>query len=206
MARRAKATRNSSKSAGKTTSLRIIAGEHRGRRLDVPQGKTVRPTSDRARESLFNILLNGYKQDDGRSILAGGLVLDCFAGSGAIGLEALSRGAAQIVFMENGPDVVPVLADNIAPYGASVRLEKRSALMPSLAPKPAALVFMDPPYDFEPVYQVVSALERSGWIDADTLLVIERDQKDDLELEGFELIEARKIGRNQFFFLAPSAS
>ena len=200
-----------SASAGKTTSLRIIAGIHRGRRVEVPKGLSVRPTLDRARESLFNILMNGYRQDDGRPLIVDGLVLDCFAGSGAVGLEALSRGAAQVAFIEHGREAIQALIGNLEPFGNAVTLHTRSALTPPFAPRPAALVFMDPPYAFEEIPQTVAALERAGWIDTDTLLVVERDEELEeaetgFRLSGYSEIEARSVGRNKFYFLEQASS
>lgn len=202
---------NKSASAGKTTSLRIIAGIHRGRRVEVPKGLSVRPTLDRARESLFNILMNSYQQADGRPLIVDGLVLDCFAGSGAVGLEALSRGAAQVAFIEHGREAIQALIGNLEPYGNTVKLHTRSALTPPLAPRPATMVFMDPPYEFSEIPQAVAALERTGWIDSATLLVIERDEEREedeeagLKLSGYSEIEARKVGRNKFYFLEQAA-
>src|SRR5271168_3753939 len=102
--------------------MRIVGGRHRGRRLLAPPGDTVRPTSDRAREALFNILSHGRFAADGIPF-AGAAVLDAFAGTGALGLEALSRGAAEAVFIERDPEAVAVLRRNVASLGESTRAE-----------------------------------------------------------------------------------
>src|SRR6266480_7374693 len=118
--------------------LRIVGGVHRGRRLAAPAGETVRPTSDRAREALFNILSHG-------SFAAGGLpfagrpVLDAFAGTGALGLEALSRGASAAVFIENGRDALATLRRNIAALGE----EDRAHIVAADATRPARAAMVD---------------------------------------------------------------
>ena len=102
--------------------MRIVGGRHRGRRLLAPPGDTVRPTSDRAREALFNILSHGRLAAGGVP-LAGAAVLDAFAGTGALGLEALSRGAAEAVFIERDPEAIAVLRRNVAALGESAHAE-----------------------------------------------------------------------------------
>src|SRR5215471_5249106 len=102
--------------------MRIVGGTHRGRRLLAPPGDTVRPTSDRAREALFNILSHGRLAAAGAPF-ADAAVLDAFAGTGALGLEALSRGAAAAVFIERDPDAIAVLRRNVAALGESERAE-----------------------------------------------------------------------------------
>ena len=100
--------------------MRIIGGRHRGRRLLAPPGDTVRPTSDRAREALFNILSHGQFAAEG-IVFDGAAVLDAFAGTGAFGLEALSRGATEAVFFERDPEALTVLRRNVASLGESTR-------------------------------------------------------------------------------------
>ena len=105
--------------------MRIVGGKHRGRRLLAPPGDNVRPTSDRAREALFDILSHGRFAADGIPF-AGAAVLDAFAGTGALGLEALSRGAAEAVFFERDPEALAILRRNVASLGDYVLLEIRS--------------------------------------------------------------------------------
>src|SRR5271168_228418 len=102
--------------------MRIAAGRHRGRRLLAPPGETVRPTSDRARQALFNILSQGHLAAEGVPF-AGAAVLDAFAGTGALGLEALSRGAAEAVFFEQDPEALAVLRKNAASLGGTARTQ-----------------------------------------------------------------------------------
>ena len=154
---------------------RIIAGTAGGRRLKVPRAG-VRPTGDRAREGLFNSL--GSLLD-----LDGARVLDLYAGSGALGLEALSRGAAEAVFVENGGGVLPVLRDNIAAVGVRGAVVL-PASVPAVVAGPATagfdLVFADPPYaaPVTEVLDVLGALVGNGWLAPDAVVVVERSSRE----------------------------
>lgn len=130
--------------------MRIIAGELRGRRLNAPPGQAVRPTSDSLRETLFNILGN---------IVEGAVVLDAFAGTGALGLEALSRGAARAIFVESDRRVLPVLRANIERCGvaARARVIGRDFLQASASIEECGLVLLDPPYDVKDLEAIVIA-------------------------------------------------
>ncbi len=149
---------------------RIVAGVAGGRRLTVPA--SARPTTDRVREALFNMLA-------ARRDFAGMHVLDLYAGSGALGLEALSRGAATVLFVENDRRAAAVIARNIAAVGlagAAVRRGSVSAVLAAGAPRPVDLVLADPPYD-APAAQidaVLAGLAGHGWVDAASLVVVER--------------------------------
>ena len=154
---------------------RIIAGTAGGRRLKVPRAG-VRPTGDRAREGLFNSL--GSLLD-----LDGARVLDLYAGSGALGLEALSRGAAEAVFVENG-GVLPVLRDNIAAVGlrgAVVLPGSVPTVVAGAAPAGFDLVFADPPYaaPVAEVLGVLGALAGNGWLAPDAVVVVERSSREE---------------------------
>jgi 16S rRNA (guanine966-N2)-methyltransferase len=158
---------------------RLIAGAAGGRRLAVPPSG-VRPTGDRAREGLFNSL--GTLLD-----LDGAAVLDLYAGSGALGLEALSRGAAQVVFVESGPRVLPVLRRNLAAVGLpGGRVVAGSVPTVVAGPAPARfdLVLADPPYatPVGEVLDVLRALTRGEWLAPDAVVVVERSSRE----EGFE--------------------
>lgn len=154
---------------------RIVAGSARGRRLAVPTAG-VRPTGDRAREGLFNSLVSLID-------LPGARVLDLYAGSGALGLEALSRGAAEVVLVENGPRVLPVLRANVAALGLpGARVVARS--VPALVAGPAVdafdLVLADPPYAVgaAAVRGVLRALAGGGWCAAEAIAVVERPSRE----------------------------
>lgn len=150
---------------------RIIGGVAGGRRLAVPPRGT-RPTTDRVRESLFNILT-------ARAELAGLAVLDLYAGSGALGLEALSRGAASALLVESDQRAVAVIkrnADDLGLRGVTVRRGAVRAVLESGAATPVDLVFADPPYDVDnaEMQSVLAALTGCGWVHAGTVAVVER--------------------------------
>ena len=155
---------------------RLIAGTAGGRRLKVPPSG-VRPTGDRAREGLFNSLGTLVELD-------GAAVLDLYAGSGALGLEALSRGATSVVFVESGPRVLPVLRANLAAVGlAGGRVVARSVPAVVAGPAPTAfdVVLADPPYD-TPISEVVGVLEAlvgGGWLAPGAVVVVERSSREE---------------------------
>jgi 16S rRNA (guanine966-N2)-methyltransferase len=155
---------------------RVISGQARGRRLAVPSSG-VRPTGDRAREGLFNSL--GSLLD-----LDGARVLDLYAGSGALGLEALSRGAVQAVFVESGPKVLPVLRANLAAVdlpGARVVAGSVPSVVAGRAPDAFDLVLADPPYAVpaEEVLGVLRSLTGNGWLAPDAVVVVERSSREE---------------------------
>ncbi|WP_205877176.1 16S rRNA (guanine(966)-N(2))-methyltransferase RsmD [Mycobacterium camsae] len=150
---------------------RIIGGAARGRRLTVPPRGT-RPTTDRVRESLFNILT-------ARLDLSGSTVLDLYAGSGALGLEALSRGAASVLFVESDQRTAAVLARNVSAVGLSGAVVRRGAVAAVLAAgasAPVDLVLADPPYETQTgeLNTVLAALQVHGWVGDGTVAVVER--------------------------------
>jgi 16S rRNA (guanine966-N2)-methyltransferase len=154
---------------------RLIAGVAGGRRLKVPR-VGVRPTGDRAREALFNSLGTLLE-------LEGAAVLDLYAGSGALGLEALSRGAASVVFVESSPGVLPVLKDNLAAVGlpgGRVIAGSVPTVVGGSPPVRFDVVLADPPYDtpVEEVYGVLRALVDGEWLDPDAVLVVERSSRE----------------------------
>ena len=164
--------------------MRIIAGTYRSRRLDAPPGLTTRPTSDRLRETLFNVLAPR---------IAGAVFLDLYAGSGAVGLEALSRGAARVTFVERAPAALKVLRANLEQLGIEsgyeVRAESVAAFLRSAAkagPKrrPHEVVVLDPPYDAAEEYAAtLGTLGRAGGtiLAAGALVVAEHRRKQPLE-------------------------
>lgn len=153
--------------------MRIIGGAWRGRRLHAPPGAATRPTSDRVRQALFDMLL--HARWAGRGALEGAAVLDAFAGTGALGLEALSRGAATATFLERDRAALAALRANVAACGAGdrTRVLDADALWPPSPGAPAALVFLDPPYGENLVPRAVAALAGAGWLAPDALLVAE---------------------------------
>jgi 16S rRNA (guanine966-N2)-methyltransferase len=152
--------------------MRIVAGTWRGRRLVAPAGTDTRPTSDRARQALFDMLLHAPWA--GRDAVEGALVLDAFAGTGALGLEALSRGAATATFIERDPAALRALRSNIAACGAEQRCAVVAGdVLDPPAGGPCALVFLDPPYGQDLVAQALERLAARGWVGPEALIVAE---------------------------------
>ncbi|MGD1877918.1 MAG: 16S rRNA (guanine(966)-N(2))-methyltransferase RsmD [Kiloniellaceae bacterium] len=183
--------------------MRIVAGRHRGRSLKTPDDLAVRPTADRTREALFNILVSGKLSSEGGR-LPGARVLDAFAGTGALGLEALSRGAAEAVFMENYAPAIEICRANIATLGEGERakLIACDVLHPRGAPAPCDLVFLDPPYNQGFAEKAVASLLKAGWIAPGTLLSVELMKTEPFETpEGFDELDARTYGKAKLVFL-----
>ena len=174
--------------------MRIIAGKWRGRPIDSPPGLATRPTADRVRETLFSMLASRIgKFDDLR-------VADLFAGSGALGFEALSRGAESAVFVENDSDAAAVIRRNAEKLGASVQVLTGSAfaLPPS---EPFDLVFADPPYAARSGTAVIASVAKAGWLALGGWMSVETGQ--DHEIDPGELIvdAARDVGRARLTLL-----
>jgi 16S rRNA (guanine966-N2)-methyltransferase len=183
--------------------LRIVGGVHRGRRLVVPDGEAVRPTSERAREALFNIISHGNFAAAGLPF-AGRPVLDAFAGTGALGLEALSRGAGAAAFIENGRDALSALRRNIAALGVGDRAHvvAGDATRPPRASVACAVAFLDAPYGSGLAAQALPALAAAGWLAPEALAVVElaADEKW-MPLSGFAPIGERVYGAARLVFL-----
>ena len=150
--------------------MRIIAGKWRGRLLVAPPGQTTRPTAERVRQALFDRLM--HAPWGGRALLEGARVLDVFAGTGALGLEALSRGASHATFIEQDSAALTALRGNIAACGAVARVFCADVGKPPPG-SPCRLLFLDPPYGLSSVAPAVKALASAGWVDRTTLLVAE---------------------------------
>ncbi|HEV2336274.1 MAG TPA: 16S rRNA (guanine(966)-N(2))-methyltransferase RsmD [Stellaceae bacterium] len=183
--------------------LRIIGGVDRGRRLVAPPGEAVRPTSDRAREALFNILSHGDFAAGG-SPFADRPVLDAFAGTGAFGLEALSRGASAAVFIEREREALAALRRNLGTLGAEDRahIVAGDATRPPRAILECTVAFLDPPYRSGLAAPALGALAAAGWLSADALVVIELAAREDLAAApGFIVIDERVYGAARLVFL-----
>ena len=183
--------------------MRIVGGRHRGRRLLAPPGDAVRPTSDRAREALFDILSHGRLAAAGLPF-AGRHVLDAFAGTGALGLEALSRGAEAAVFIERDRDTLATLRRNIAALGESQRAEllPGDATRPPRATAACAVVFLDPPYNSGLAAAGLAALAAAGWLEREALAVIELAAREALATPaGFAMLDQRVYGAARLVFL-----
>ena len=188
--------------------LRIVGGVHRGRRLVAPPGEAVRPTSDRAREALFNILSHGRFAAAGLPF-ADRPVLDAFAGTGALGLEALSRGASAAAFIENGREALNSLRHNIAALGEEDRAHilTGDATRPTRAALVCSVAFLDPPYGQELATAALNSARAGGWLTPDALIVVEEATKAQFATpDGFREIDRRRYDDTEFVFLRLSES
>lgn len=174
--------------------MRIVGGRHRGRRLASPGGKAIRPSSDRLREALFNILAHGDSP-----AIEGARVLDAFAGTGAFGLEALSRGAAEATFMDRDLGWVRRNAEALGETGAvSIAGD---VLSPPRTEKPADIAFLDPPYGHGLAEPALGALRAAGWIGLATCTIVEIGREEALDATGFAAVRQRLYGAAQLLFL-----
>ena len=164
--------------------MRIIAGAWRGRVLRAPPGATTRPTAERVRQALFDTLLHA-SWAPWTGTLDGVRVLDAFSGTGALGLEALSRGAAHATFFEQDRQVLSVLRSNIAACGGGDRADFRQgdATRPPRGTAPCGLVFLDPPYGRGLVEAARGALEAAGWLAPGCIVVVETGPEEPLDGE-----------------------
>jgi 16S rRNA (guanine966-N2)-methyltransferase len=183
--------------------MRVVGGRHRGRRLVAPPGDTVRPTSDRAREAMFNILSHGDFAAAG-SPFADENVLDAFAGTGALGIEALSRGAARAVFIETDREALRALRQNLAALDEEDAADVVSgdATRPPRAPFACALALLDPPYRSGLATPALTALAAMGWLTPRAIAVIEIAADEGFSPpDGFTLGNERKYGAAKLIFL-----
>ena len=186
--------------------MRIVGGTHRGRKLFGPENETdaLRPTSDRARESLFNILEHGRFSPDGTSLVRGARVLDVFCGTGAFALEALSRGAAAATLIDKDPAAIALAHRNLTALGESGRAQvvQVDATKPPRAREAHALVFLDPPYRSGLAVPALAALDAAGWLAAKALCVVEVERREPCAAApGFTLLDERNYGRARLIFL-----
>ncbi len=182
--------------------MRIIGGEKRGGTIRTPKGQGTRPTTDRVREALFNIIAHG----EGIPPLAGARVLDLFAGSGALGLEALSRGAAFALFVDTDAAARAAVRDNLVRLGLQGRAKifRRDATkMGRCAPmRPFNLAFLDPPYGHGLAEQALASLAEGGWLAPGALAVVEESARSPFTPpQGFPLLDERPYGDTLLRFL-----
>ena len=177
--------------------MRIIAGEWRGRKLVAPKGEATRPTADRTRETLFNMLASRLGSfEDLR-------VADLFVGSGALGLEALSRGAAQCLFVEQDAEALKAIRANIAALDARDRADVRTGSVLALpaAPAPLDLLLLDPPYETGAGVVALDRLLRLGWIGPATWLALETPADEEVAVKGLAIEAERKVGKAKLTLL-----
>jgi 16S rRNA (guanine966-N2)-methyltransferase len=183
--------------------MRVVGGRHRGRRLVAPAGDAVRPTSDRAREALFNILSHGEFAAAG-SPFAEETVLDAFAGTGALGIEALSRGAARALFIETDRAALSALRRNLAALDEEDAAEvvAGDATRPPRARGAATVAFLDPPYRSGLAAPALTALADMGWLVPRALVVVELAAKEEFAApDGFIIMDERTYGAARLIFL-----
>lgn len=172
-------------------SLRIVAGQWRGRKLVTPAGDATRPTADRTRETLFSMLVSRLGDFKGLA------VADLFAGSGALGLEALSRGAASCLFVEQDAAAIRAIRTNIANLHAQAQCDVRASSVMSLAAAkaPLDLILLDPPYATGAGDVALDKLNRLGWIGPQTWISLETGLDEAPKLKGFDVQADRKVGK-----------
>lgn len=178
--------------------MRIVAGDWRGRKIVAPKGDTTRPTADRTRERLFSMLTSRLGD------FADLQVLDLFSGSGALGLEALSRGAAHCTFVEQDRDALRALEKNIETLGANADIRIGSVLALGVARKPYDVILMDPPYETGAGAVALSKLGRHGWFAPSSWIAIETSRKEEVSVKGFELESQRDSGKARLHILRPA--
>lgn len=171
--------------------MRIIGGEWRGRTIETPPGDRTRPTTDRVREALFSMLASRLGS------FAELRVADLFAGSGALGLEALSRGAAHCTFVERDRSAVSALQANISTLGAAADVESRPVENIRAASAPYDLIFLDPPYAQALVEPTIAILFEHGWIAPSAWLSIETEPGYDTALSRLSRDTVKKFGKSQ---------
>lgn len=175
--------------------MRVIAGEWRGRPLVAPKGDVTRPTADRTREALFSMLAARLGNFEGLA------VGDFFAGSGALGIEALSRGAASCLFVEQDRGALDALRANLAKLGATGDVRATSVLALGPARQPLDLILMDPPYGTGAGVVALDKLTRLGWVSAGTWISIETAKQEEIDLPGFVVDASRVHGKARLTLL-----
>ena len=186
--------------------MRIVGGTMKGRALKAPSGQTVRPTTDRARESLFNILTHNEDLFSEGHGLEGANVIDMFAGTGALGLEALSRGADFALFVDSSIEGRGLIRENMLATGvaARARLFKRDATKIGERGKmePFTLAFLDPPYGKGLGDRALKALENGDWLAPGALVIVEESAKTNIAVPpAFRELQTRAMGETQLTFL-----
>jgi 16S rRNA (guanine966-N2)-methyltransferase len=181
--------------------MRVVGGRLRGRALAAPKSQAIRPTADRLRESLFNILKHAYGDP-----VTGARVLDLFAGTGALGIEALSQGAAFALLVDDGAEARALLRENTTTLGLGgmTKIYRRDAtkLGPAAPLEPFSLAFLDPPYGRGLAEQALTSARQGGWLTPEALVVVEEAVKSAFTApEGFAELERRRYDDTEFVIL-----
>jgi 16S rRNA (guanine966-N2)-methyltransferase len=181
--------------------MRIVGGRLRGRALAAPKSQAIRPTADRLRESLFNVLAHAYGDP-----ITGARVLDLFAGTGALGFESLSRGAMFVQFVDDGAEARALLRQNVEALGlaAVTKIFRRDAtkLGPAHPVEPFSLAFLDPPYGKGLAEKALTSAREGGWLTDNALVVVEESAEGAFKPpEGYEELERRRYDDTEFVIL-----
>ena len=184
--------------------MRIIAGRNRGRKLVAPSGRDMRPMTDRTREALFNVLAHGGWGADGGNPVIDAVVLDAFCGTGALALEALSRGAAEAWLLDLSKGSLAAARQNVDAMRETDRahLLQADSTRPPAARARASLAFIAPPYGRDLAPPAIRALSDHGWLAADAVVVVELAAPDPFTVpDGFTLLDDRRYGSTRLVFL-----
>ena len=181
--------------------MRVVGGNFRGRTIAAPKTQGIRPTADRLRESLFNILAHAYGDP-----VPGARVLDLFAGTGALGIEALSRGAAFTLFVDESAEARALLRENVASFGlgGTSKVFRRDAtkLGPAYPVERFSLAFLDPPYGKKLAEAALASARDGAWLVPDALVVVEERAKSAFGApDGFAELERRRYDDTEFVVL-----
>ena len=182
--------------------MRIVGGRLRGRLLEAPASRAIRPTSERQRESIFDILIHRHA-----GVVEGARVVDLFAGSGALGIEALSRGAKFALFVDNGPEARALLRGNVEAFalGGVTRIWRADATLLGKAPAgpPFTLAFLDPPYDKGLAGPALAGLVEGGWLASGAVVVVEESAEAEIGAPtALRIVDERVYGETKVVFLA----
>lgn len=178
--------------------MRITGGIHRSRKLETPKSDAVRPTSDKVRAALFNML-------NSRGLVRDAIVLDAFCGTGALGLEALSQGAAQAIFIDKAKSSIDLVRQNIENLGTDDQSRVLFQDSTKIKQRPdditqVDLVFLDPPYRKGMVEKSIQALKAGNWLKPDSFFVIETAKEEDIVLDGLNIVHEKVYGDTKILF------
>lgn len=182
-------------------AMRIISGAHKGRRIESPEGKEVRPTTARTREAIFNILQHG---EYGEADLLCGRVADIFCGSGAMGLEALSRGASHVTFVDKNRTSIDAVEFNLERFDEqkSARLIRADSTMLPPVAEPYQILFLDPPYHTGLAEKSLKTAHQGGWVDEGSVVMLELSAKEEVKFPAaYRVKEERRYGNSKVVIL-----
>lgn len=184
--------------------MHIFSGSLKGRKITSPKGKSVRPTSGRTREAIFNILTHGNFLSDSHTAVEDSRVLDLYCGSGALAFEAISRGASHAVLIDIENNNLETVRSNAQRMGidAQITCIRSDSSNPPPARMACNLVFIDPPYKSGLAQKTLSNIAKSGWLSENAIIVMELEKREDVPIpEGFEIITERKYGITKIIVL-----